>query len=98
MTLPDAINASLECLSSVFVWLSIRQLWRDKRVRGVAWSHYAFIVAWGMWNCYYYPSLGQWASFWGGVAMLFSNMTYFGMLLYYVCTEKKTAEKDCPSR
>lgn len=43
----------------------------------------AFITAWGLWNLYYYPSLDQPWSFYGGVALVCVNTTYLCCVLIF---------------
>jgi hypothetical protein len=43
----------------------------------------AFFAAWGLWNLYYYPHLGQWASWAGGVAVVTTNTAYVAGMIYY---------------
>ena len=65
MTWPDLINGTFEASGSLFILRSIFLLHKQKLVRGVSLIHVAFFMAWGWWNLYYYPHLGQWLSFWG---------------------------------
>jgi len=84
----DAINGAFEILGALFVYLSIRQLYSDKMVRGVHWAAVAYFSTWGAWNLYYYPSLDQWASFFGAIAICSANTIYLGMIFYYLWKEK----------
>lgn len=79
----DLINGSFEVLGAFFILPSIVKLHRDKAVRGVSWLHVSFFWAWGLWNLLYYPSLGQWWSFYGGVGVIAANTIWLGQLLYY---------------
>jgi hypothetical protein len=87
--LEDLINSIFECSGSIFVLLSIRRLRREKKVRGVDYKHIAFFTAWGFWNLYYYPSLEQWMSFFGGLLITIANLVWVIQLIYYVCKEKR---------
>ncbi len=80
---PDFINGSFEFIGSFFIFLSIRKLVRDKMVRGFHWGQLIVFTAWGVWNLYYYPYLGQWMSFAGGVAVITTNIIYLGMIAHY---------------
>lgn len=80
---PDIINGLFEVFGGVFITMSIIKLHRDKQVAGVNWLMIAFFAAWGYWNLYFYPSLGQWWSFWGGIGVVITNTIYLGMLIYY---------------
>jgi hypothetical protein len=80
---PDLINGSFEAIGSLLVWLNIRQLYRDKVVRGVHIAPVMFWTAWGYWNIYYYPHLNQWLSFAGGISVVLANSVWVGQMLYY---------------
>lgn len=79
----DIINGCFECLGGVMCWLNVTKLWRDKEVRGVYWPVQAFFAAWGWWNLYYYPSLGQWCSFFGGVILVVGNTLWVVFAVKY---------------
>ena len=79
----DIINGLFEGFGTVFIMLSIVKLYHDKLVRGISWLHVGFFAAWGYWNLYYYPSLGQWLSFVGGIGITVANTIYLYMLIYY---------------
>ena len=60
---PDQVNASFELLGTVFAGLNVRAVYQSKGYAGVSlWSTLFFLV-WGGWTLFYYPHLGQWASF-----------------------------------
>ncbi len=80
---PDIINGLFECLGGIFITLSIIKLHKDKSVRGVSLYPVAFFSVWGYWNLYFYPSLGQWWSFWGGIGVVVMNTIWLGQLIYY---------------
>lgn len=79
----DIINGSFEIVGAFLCWLNVRKLLIDKRVEGVYWPVQAFFASWGLWNLYYYPSLGQWASFWGGLMLFIGNTAWVFMAIYY---------------
>lgn len=70
-------------MGAAFTLLSVRQLWRDRRIAGVHWAPTVYFFAWGCWNLFYYPSLGQWFSFAGGVAILIANALWLGSLVWF---------------
>ena len=86
---PDLFNGMFEMLGGFIICLSIRKLYVDKRVAGVSWLHVAFFSTWGFWNLYYYPSLGQWWSFWGGIGVVSANTFWLFQMLYYMRHGKK---------
>lgn len=80
----DWINAGFELVGAVVCWLNVRQLYRDKKLQGVVWQVQGFFLSWGLWNLFYYPSLGQWASFWGGVMLVVGNGTWVVLAMWYM--------------
>lgn len=84
MTPFDAINGVFEAGGAILVWNNFRRLRRDKLVRGVDWRVTAFFSAWGFWNAVaYYPSLHQWFSFAGGIALVAGNCAWLTLALKY---------------
>lgn len=80
---PDAINGLFELCGAYFIWLHIRQVLKDKAVAGVSIPAVVFFAAWGFWNLYYYPHLGQWLSFTGGLAIFAANAIWIYLLIKY---------------
>ena len=85
----DMVNGIFEVLGAPFLFLSIINLYKCKKVRGVSWLHAAFFNSWGFWNLYYYPHLNQWVSFVGGLLLVMTNTVWFVMMLYYILKEKR---------
>ena len=81
---PDIINGSSELFGAVLLLTNVVRLHRDKFVQGVHWTPTAFFTAWGLWNLFYYPHLGQWFSFVGGLAIVVVNAIWLGQFVYYV--------------
>jgi hypothetical protein len=80
---PDLVNALFELGGSLAVGASITRLWTDRRVAGVSVLMIGFFASWGLWNLFYYPSLGQHWSFAAGVLVCLANVIYCSMLIYY---------------
>lgn len=78
---PDYANGLLELTGGLMQCLSVRRLWRDRRVQGVDWRVTAFFGLWGLWNLFFYPSLDQWASFAGGILIVLANALWVGLAL-----------------
>lgn len=70
---PDLINGLFEFFGGALNWLNVRQLLRDKKLRGVSKIPTALFTLWGFWNLYYYPMLGQWVSLLGGLIIVSAN-------------------------
>lgn len=81
--LADFINGGFELLGALFVLNHCRVLHRQKAVAGVSIISTVFFASWGVWNIYFYPSLGQWASFVGGLAIVSANALWIAMMSYY---------------
>ncbi len=80
----DQVNGLFEAVGSLFIVSSIFRIYKEKEVRGITWQHVAFFMSWGYWNVYYYPSIGQWWSFLGGLLVCLVNTIWFCMMLYYL--------------
>jgi hypothetical protein len=85
----DYINGIFETAGSLFILMSIAKLRREKMVKGVDWKHIAFFTIWGFWNMYYYPSLNQLMSFYGGIAIVVTNAVWVCMMIYYNKRQKE---------
>lgn len=79
----DLINGGFELLGGLFILNHCRVLYAQKAVRGVSVLSTAFFTLWGLWNLYFYPSLGQWASFAGGVVIVVANGVWIALALFY---------------
>lgn len=79
---PDLINGLFELGGALTLCLNVRALWRDRGISGVHWGPVAFFSAWGVWNLFYYPSLGQRFSFAGGVCVVTVNLVWLGLLTW----------------
>ena len=79
MQTPDLINGAFEFLGGFALWDNVKRIKIDKQTRGVNWRVTFFFAAWGFWNLFYYPSLDQWLSFFGGLNIVAANAAW----LYY---------------
>jgi hypothetical protein len=79
----DHINGLFEFCGGLLLWTNVRALYRAKEFKGVAIIPTAFFGAWGVWNLYFYPSLNQWYSFFGGLNIVLANLTWVGQMIYY---------------
>lgn len=79
----DLTNGAFEFAGSLAVWMNVRALLRDREVKGVRVGVFVFFASWGVWNLYYYPSLGQWASFAGGVSIVVANVVWVVLAIRY---------------
>lgn len=83
MSAGDLVNGLFEFVGSIFLWMNVVKLYRDKMLRGYDWRSTAFFSAWGFWNLVYYPSLDQWASFTGGCSIVLANTIWLILMFKY---------------
>jgi hypothetical protein len=81
--IPDLINGWFELFGGFFIILHCFRIIKDKSVKGVSIIAAMFFVSWGIWNLYYYPYLGQWISFVGGIVMVTASLFWVGLMFYY---------------
>lgn len=80
----DFVNGLFELGGAYVLLLHVRRLHLDRCYRGVSPWPFVFFTAWGWWNAlWYYPSLDQWWSFAGGVAVVAVNSVYCWLLWKY---------------
>lgn len=83
ISVPDAINGAFEFFGGALNWLNVRQILKDKQVKGVSLIPSSIFTTWGFWNLYYYPHLDQWASFIGGLIIVAANSAWIYLALKY---------------
>jgi ABC-type transport system involved in cytochrome c biogenesis permease subunit len=88
MSIPDAINGAYELCGGFFLLANCIRLYKDKEVKGVNLWSAVFFSTWSWWNLYYYPSLNQWCSFYGGLIIAITNATWSALALYYTFRKK----------
>jgi len=89
MTLtPDVINAMFEFVGAAMLLNNCRTILKDKMVHGVSISTTAFFMAWGFWNIYFYPHLGQTWSAIAAIIMVSANTWYVYLMWYYKVYKK----------
>ena len=89
MNTPDLINGLFEIIAGLFLLQNCWRLYKDKEVRGWSILSQAFFTSWSYWNCYYYPGLNQWLSFFSGILVCVANTLWTTMAIYYTRKNKK---------
>jgi len=84
MQVPDLINGVFELGGGFLLLLDVFRMYKDRVLKGVHWGPRVFFTLWGYWNIYYYPHLGQWISFVGGLFIVAVNTLWLGMTLYFL--------------
>ncbi len=79
----DLMNGFFELGGALFVLNHSRVLYLDKTVKGVSLVSLIYFLAWGIWNLIYYPSLGQFWSFVGGIGLVVANLIWITLFVYY---------------
>ena len=79
----DVTNGLFEFFGGVLLILNCVRIHRDKKVMGVSILPVAFFTIWGLWNLAYYPHLGQWWSFSGGIFVVSVNAVWLGQVWYW---------------
>ena len=79
----DLINGGFEVAAGLSVLHHCAVLRHDREVRSLSIPAVFFFTAWGFWNIYYYPFLGQPLSFAGGIFVTVANCAYLALLLQY---------------
>jgi hypothetical protein len=87
--LSDMTMGLIQVAGAGFLGVSVLQLFRRKYVGGVSAVTVSFWVAWGLWDLYYWPSLGQWWAFGGAVVVTMMNMLYVGLIVLYNYRERR---------
>jgi hypothetical protein len=73
---PDLLNAAFEAGGAVLLWLNVRRLLADGQVKGVSVWPVVFYSAWGYWNLFYYPAVGQTLSAIAGIGVALANTVW----------------------
>lgn len=76
MNVSDICNGAFEAVGGGMIWLNVRQLLKDKVIKGVHWGPTVFFTSWGLFNLYFYPANNLWFSFAGGVSIVLANLTW----------------------
>lgn len=90
----DLVNGIFEAGGAGVMALDVRQLIKDKQIKGVFWPSRFFFFGWGFWNIAYYSWLYQWYSFGGGIALVTANLIWCALALKYklLCPSAKPEE------
>jgi hypothetical protein len=87
----DVVNGLFEFCAGAMVWINVAAIRRDKQIRGISFIPVILFTAWGIWNLWFYRSLGLWVSWLGGIMVVLANSVW----LYYVWKYRKL--NDAPA-
>ena len=82
------INAIFEFGGGILTWINVKKIIKDKEVKGIYWPIYIFFTLWGLWNLYYYPSVGDMFSFAAGMFLVSGNIVWTVITIYYLRKNK----------
>lgn len=80
---PDLVNAGFEAVGGLALSRNLAAILRHRSVRGVSIAPTVFFTAWGFWNLYFYPAVGQWSSFFAGLLPAIINVAWLFLALRY---------------
>jgi hypothetical protein len=83
MITPDIVNGAFELVGGCMLMTNVLRIYKDKILKGYNPISTVFFTGWGLWNLFYYPHLGQWFSFAGGVFIVTVNSFWLGQIVYY---------------
>ena len=72
----DVCNCVFEFVSAGVIWLSVRQICKDKGAKGVAFAQAAFFTLESFWNLHYYSELHQTMSYIAGIGSVAGNLAW----------------------
>lgn len=76
------INGSFELVGALLTFYNCSVLLKDRKVAGINPWVTVYFAGWALWNCFWYPSLNQPYSFYGGIAITVANMTWILILVW----------------
>lgn len=79
----DIVNGVFEFVGGILLWVNVRQLRKDKEFKGISILPTTFFMTWGYWNLYFYPSVGAWWSFFGGLNVVVANTVWVILMFKY---------------
>jgi len=71
---PDQVNASFEGISAILTLINVRELYKDRMVKGISLIPQFVFICWGIWNIYYYYHLSQPWSWYTAMLMTSVNL------------------------
>lgn len=86
----DAVNGIFESFGGILCWFNVFKLFKDKEIKGISIWVSIFFCIWGFWNLYYYPSLQQWWSFWGGILLVSGNSFWVILAIFFTYRNEYT--------
>ncbi|XAI95940.1 hypothetical protein [Microcystis phage Mwe-JY26] len=80
---PDIINAGFQLLAAFLIAMHCRAVWKARDVAGVSIFATFCFALWGVWNVYYFATLGQVWSYYAAYACAAAHAAYMSLLLTF---------------
>jgi hypothetical protein len=78
----DQCNAAFEFIGALLI-LNHARCGFTYGLSGVSMFSTVIFTLWGVWNLFYYPSLGQYYSFVAGICVIFANVIWINVIIRY---------------
>lgn len=72
----DLINSLFISGAIIAAYLDLRQVWRDRAVRGITAATSVLFTMWPVWDLYYYHCLGQFVSMFACLVLVCMRATW----------------------
>ena len=79
----DIVNGLFEFGGAIALSRNVVMTFKAKEVKGISILSTAWFSSWGIFNCLFYPSLGQYWSFVAGAMVALVNTVWVGQMIYY---------------
>jgi len=83
MNITDLINGFFEFLGFLFIIPSIKNIIKEKEVKGVNWLTVGFFTIWGVWNLIFYSCNNLSLSLVGSIFLCIANFIWLILLIKY---------------
>lgn len=80
---PDMVNGLFEMAGAAFVCMHAHATWRARSSAGISLLACFLFAVWGAWNLFYYPWLGQFWSFAGGILVFIANIAWLTLVIRF---------------
>ena len=87
MQINDLVNGLFESGGAFLTWINVYKICKDKETKGVFYPVWIFMSLWGLWNLYYYPSVGHYISFYAGIVLVLGNI--FWVILAFIYNRRR---------
>lgn len=87
----DITNSLFELVGTIFSWMNVWYIFKDREIKGVYWPSSFYMVSYGVWSLYYYIHLFQWYSLSIAIFHVLANTIWLIFALFFH-NKRKTDE------